>query len=63
MTLNFSNHNGRFLADHFLERQINSKCFVNNKPGFDRILKFIGHVSQFSRGGGGGGGAGWLRAY
>ena len=35
--LNVSNHNGRFLADHFLDPQIYSKHFVKNKPEFDRF--------------------------
>ena len=59
-----------WLADSFLDPQIYSKGFVNNKTFFDRKLTFIDRVSQLStwgsacadqgfffvRGGGGGGG-------
>ena len=45
---NVSNHNRRLLADHFLDPQVHSNCFVNNKPVFDRKLTFIDHVSQSS---------------
>ena len=51
MTLSVWNHNVRLQADYFLDPQIYSQGFVNNKPVFDRKLTFIGRVSQFSTGG------------
>ena len=51
MTLSVKNHNVRLQADHFLDPQIYSKGFVNNKPVFDRRLTFIDRVSQVSTGG------------
>ena len=48
IALNVSNYNKRLLADHFLDPQVHSNGFVNNKPVFDRNLTFIDHVSQFS---------------
>ena len=51
MTVSVSKRNGRLLVGHFLNPQIYSKAFMNNKPVFDRNLTFIDHVSQFSTGG------------
>ena len=45
------NHNVRRQADQFLDPQIFSKGFVNNKPVFGRKLTLIDRVSQFSTGG------------
>ena len=51
MTLSVWNHNIRLQADNFMDPQIQTKGFVNNKPVFDRKLTFIDRVSQFSSGG------------
>ena len=48
LTLSIWNNNVRLQADHFLEPQIYSKGFFNNKPVFDRKLTFNDCVSQFS---------------
>ena len=45
MKLNVSNHSVGLLADNFLDPQVYSKGFVNNKPVFDRNLTFIDHAS------------------
>ena len=51
LTLCVLNYNVRLQADHFLDPQIHSKGFVNNKPVFDRKLTVFDRVSQFSTGG------------
>ena len=51
MTLSVWNHNVRLHADRFLDPQIYSKGFVNNKPVFDRKSTSINRISQFSTGG------------
>ena len=51
MTLRVRNHNVRLQADHFLDPQIYSKCFVNKNPFFYTKLTFIDRVSQFLLGG------------
>ena len=50
LTLSVWNHTVRLQGYHFLDLQIYSKGFVNNKPVFDRKLTFIDCVSQFSIG-------------
>ena len=47
MTLIVWNHNKRLQADHFLDPQIYTKGFANNKPIFDRKSTFIEVFNSF----------------
>ena len=50
MTLNVSNHNGRLLADHFLDLHIIQRALLNNNLVFNRNLTLIDHVSTDTTG-------------
>ena len=51
MTLSVSKHAERLPADHFLDPQIYSKGFVNDKPVFVEIGRLLTMFHRFSSGG------------